>query len=140
MYCSDVLCTLWSMAPIVKSTDCLSKLNKGFLAFYLYADTCASDYMNQENNNKELQHMECMDFFSCPCHKTQGGEQTKMLKVVFIAKAQGIENYYSWWQKVAEVFSHCLRRKIEGFVLLPVLKMFMLFLVWQKHKIHGFWL
>lgn len=51
-------------------TASLSKLSKGFLAFYLYADACASDCMNQDSNNKELHHLECTYFFSCPCYRT----------------------------------------------------------------------
>lgn len=42
--------------------------------------------MNQDNYNKELQHLECMHFYSYASHGTWGKEQLKMLKVVFIAK------------------------------------------------------
>lgn len=64
MYYSEVLCTFWF--PL--SNQLTGSL--GFLAFYLYADTCASDYMNQDNYNKELQHLECMHFYSYASHGT----------------------------------------------------------------------
>lgn len=33
-------------------------MSKSFLTFYLYADTCVSEHMDQDNNNEELQQLE----------------------------------------------------------------------------------
>lgn len=59
--CTPVMCCV----PFgLLSNQLTASLNwvKGCGSFHLSADTCAPDYMNQDNNNKELQHLNACTF------------------------------------------------------------------------------
>lgn len=127
VYCQISLLPLWT--------------DKGFLVFYLCADTCAPDYMSQDNNNKELQHLNACTFSALLATGHEEENNWRCWKWFLLLRPRELKTIIKLVAEsnsLNEVFSHCLRRKIERFFLSPVLKMFMLFLVWQRHKLHDF--